>query len=65
MFSGVMLFIFNPLVSIAIVISLMENRLIHFHFVEVRWYMKSTDETVKVKFQGSMKTYVPIFLLVG
>ena len=65
MFNDVMLFIFNPLVSMAIVIPFMANRLLHFHFVEVRGYIKSTHETVKVKFQGSMKTYVPIFLLVG
>ena len=43
MFNDVMLFIFKPLVSMAIVIPFMANKLLHFYFVEVRGYVKLTQ----------------------
>ena len=43
MFNDVMVFIFKPLVSMAIVIPFMVNELLHFYFVEVRGYVKLTQ----------------------
>ena len=43
MFNDAMVFIFKPLVSMAIVIPFMVNELLHFYFVEVRGYVKLTQ----------------------